>query len=282
MRKNKLALFSGIFLITICLTAIFGPLFARFSFDAQDMDHILTSPNWTFWFGTDGLGRDLFSRILLGARVSLSVGLISAGISLVIGTFYGAVSGYFGLKTDTFLMGFVDLVQSLPPLVLMILVSVIFNAYSFFENSELFRDTLGMILALTLVGWVGVARLVRNQVLQTKKLPFIEAARASGGKNMRIIIRHILPQLSGSLIVVFTYLVPSQILYESFLSFIGLGLQPPYSSWGVLANEGWRSFRTYPHLILFPGMAIFFTMLASQFLGDGLRDDFDPQFRNES
>jgi oligopeptide transport system permease protein len=282
MKKNKLALCGGIFLILISLIAIFGPTFARFSFDSQDMTHILATPNSMFWFGTDGLGRDLFARIVFGARVSLSVGFISGALSLVIGTIYGAIAGFFGLKVDTLLMGLVDLVQSLPPLVLMILVSVIFNAYSFFEHSEVLRDTLGMILALSLVGWVGVARLVRNQVLQIRKLPFIEAARASGGENIRIITRHILPQLSGSLIIVFTHLVPSQILYESFLSFIGLGLQPPYSSWGVLANEGWRSFRTYPHLILFPGMAIFLTMLASQFLGDGLRDDFDPQFKNEN
>jgi oligopeptide transport system permease protein len=276
MKKNKLAFTGALFLLFIGLVAIFGPWLGKFSFDTQNTNHILTSPNSMFWFGTDGLGRDLFARIVLGARVSLSVGLLSGALSLFIGTSYGAVAGYYGGKIDAVLMGLVDLVQSLPPLVLMILVSVIFNAYNFFEESEVLKDTLGMILALSLVGWVGVARLVRNQVLQIKNLPFIEAAKATGGKSARVIIRHILPQLSGSLIVLFTYLVPSQILYESFLSFIGLGLQPPYSSWGVLANEGWRSFRSYPHLILFPGTAIFLTMLASQFLGDGLRDDLNP------
>jgi oligopeptide transport system permease protein len=177
------------------------------------------------------------------------------------------------------MMRAVDTFQAVPPLVLMILISVVFTSFKFFEGSELLRDTLGMVLALTLVGWVGVARMVRGQVLQVREFPFVEAARAAGANSLWIIIKHILPHLTGTLIIVFTYLVPAQILFESFLSFIGLGLQPPYSSWGVLASEGWRSFRTYPHLILFPGAAIFLTMLSSQFLGDGLRDFFDPKFR---
>jgi len=271
--KNKWALAGGGFLVLICLVGIFAPLLAPYSYKAQDMDHILNTPNSKFWFGTDGLGRDLFSRILYGARVSMAVGLISSSISLFFGTLYGLIAGYFGNKIEVVLMRTVDLFQSIPALVLMILVSVVFNACRFFEGSELLRDTLGMILALSLMGWVGVARLVRSQVLQVKELPFIEAARATGASDIVIMLRHILPQLSGSLIVMLTHLVPNQILFESFLSFIGLGLQPPYSSWGVLANEGWRSFRTFPHLILFPGIAIFLTMLASQFFGDGLRDE---------
>jgi oligopeptide transport system permease protein len=276
--KNKWAMAGGIFLLLICVVGIFAPLLAPYSYNAQDMDHILNTPNSKFLFGTDGLGRDLLSRIIYGARVSMAVGLIASIISLTFGTFYGLIAGYFGRGIDTLFMRTVDLFQSIPALVLMIIVSVIFNALKFFENSELLRDTLGMIFALSLIGWVGVARLVRNQVLQIKELPFVEAAKASGANHFEIMTRHILPQLSGSLIVMFTYLVPSQILFESFLSFIGLGLQPPYSSWGVLANEGWRSFRTFPHLILFPGTAIFLTMLSSQFFGDGLRDEIDPKF----
>ncbi len=276
--KNKWALAGGVFLLFICIVGIFAPVIAPYSYNAQDMDHVLNTPNSKFLFGTDGLGRDLLSRIIYGARVSMAVGLVASIISLAFGTLYGAVAGYFGGRTDGLLMRVVDLFQSIPALVLMIIISVIFNALKFFEGSELLRDTLGMIVALSLIGWVGVARLVRNQVLQIKEFPFVEAAKASGANNFEIVSRHILPQLSGSLIVMFTYLVPSQILFESFLSFIGLGLQPPYSSWGVLANEGWRSFRTYPHLILFPGIAIFLTMLASQFFGDGLRDEIDPKF----
>lgn len=278
--RNKWAEGGGAFLLLICIVAIFAPTLAPFSFNAQDMEHVLTPPNSTFWFGTDGLGRDVLSRVIYGARVSMSVGIVASLLSLFLGTAYGATAGYFGGAVDLIFMRTADLIQSIPALVLMILFSVVFNAYRFFEGSELLRDTLGMILALALVGWVGIARLVRNQVLQVKEFPFVEAARAAGASDFKIVLKHILPHLSGSLIVMFTYLVPSQILFESFLSFIGLGLQPPYSSWGVLANEGWRSFRTYPHLILFPGMAIFLTMLASQFFGDGLRDIFDPQFRS--
>ena len=279
--KNRWALAGGFFLLLICVSGLFAPWLTSYSFHFQDMNQVLISPNIHHWFGTDSLGRDLYTRILFGARVSLGVGIVSSLISLFVGSFYGLISGFIGGRADTILMRAVDVFQALPPLVLMILVSVIFSSLQVFEGSELLRDTLGMIMALSLVGWVGVARMVRGQVLLVRELPFIEAARAAGAKSMWIMLKHILPQLSGSLIVIFTYLVPSQILFESFLSFIGLGLQPPYSSWGVLASEGWRSFRTYPHLILFPGMAIFLTMLSSQFLGDGLRDVFDPRFRAE-
>jgi oligopeptide transport system permease protein len=275
--KNKFALAGGIFLALICLAGIFAPWLSPYSYHFQDMDQVLVPPSLHHWFGTDGLGRDLLSRILYGARVSLGVGLVSSFFSLVLGTAYGLASGYWGGIVDSILMRTVDIFQAIPPLVLMILISVVFSSLKIFEGSDLFRDVLGMILALILVGWVGVARMVRGQVLQVREFPFVEAARAAGANSIWIIVKHILPQISGSLIITFTYLVPAQILFESFLSFIGLGLQPPYSSWGVLASEGWRSFRTYPHLILFPGAAIFLTMLASQFFGDGLRDLGGPK-----
>ncbi|MCC7403166.1 MAG: ABC transporter permease [Bdellovibrionales bacterium] len=281
LKKNKAAVVSAYFVLLVCLVAIFAEQLAPYPFDIQDMSKILQGPTAENWLGTDSLGRDLFSRIIFGARMSMAVGIFTAVISLVIGVFVGAVAGWFGGKMDAVLMRFVDILYSVPTLVLLILVKVIFDSVQMFENPEL-KALTGITLALSVVGWVTLARVVRGQVLQVREMTYVEAARALGASGPWIVIRHVIPNIMGPIIVLLTYQIPSNILFESFLSFIGLGLQPPFSSWGVLANEGWRSLRTYPHLMIWPGVALFLAMLAFQLFGDGLRDAFDPQMKGKT
>ncbi len=278
LKKNRASLISLYFIIGVSLVAIFANYLAPYSFETQNIDRILVGPNAQNWFGTDNLGRDLFSRIIYGARMSMSVGIFTAVISLLIGGLYGAISGWVGGWVDSVMMRIVDILFAVPSLVLLILVMVVFSSMDVFEQPEL-KALTGIFLALSVVGWVGLARLVRGQVLQAKQLLFIEGARAMGAGNWAILFRHVLPNILGPITVMLTFQIPSNILFESFLSFIGLGLQPPYSSWGILANDGWRA-KSYPHMIIFPGLAIFLTMLAFNLLGDGLRDAFDPKMKN--
>jgi len=278
LKKNRASVYSLYFIIAISLVAIFASYLAPYSFETQNIDRLLLGPNAQNWFGTDNLGRDLFSRIIYGARVSMAVGIFTASVSLLIGGLYGAISGWVGGWVDSVMMRIIDILFAIPSLVLLILVMVVFNSINIFAQPEL-KALTGIFLALSVVGWVGLARLVRGQVLQAKQLLFIEGARAMGAGNWAILFRHVLPNILGPITVMLTFQIPSNILFESFLSFIGLGLQPPYSSWGNLANDGWRA-KSYPHLILFPGLAIFLTMLAFNLLGDGLRDAFDPKMKN--
>lgn len=278
LKKNKASVFSLCFITTVCLIAIFAKYLAPYSFETQHIDHLLEAPSSRFWLGTDSLGRDVFSRIIYGARMSMAVGIFTAMISMVIGTIYGCISGWIGGRVDSIMMRTVDILISIPSLVLLVLVKVIFDSVNFFEDPEL-RALTGMLLALSVVGWVTLARVVRGQVLQVKELTFIEAAKALGSPSYMILLRHVFPNILGPIIVLLTFQIPSNILIESFLSFIGLGLQPPYSSWGVLAADGWRSMRSFPHLILYPSIALGFTMLAFNLFGDGLRDAFDPKMK---
>lgn len=264
--RNKAALVSAMFLAVVSLMALAAPLVTSRSYEEQDIEHRLSPPNSQFIMGTDSLGRDLYSRVVYGARASMAVGLITALVSVVIGTVYGAISGYLGGWIDGLMMRVVDIVYIFPSLLFAILLTVLIG-----------QGLLGIVLALSFVGWVSIARLVRGQVLQIREMLHVEAARALGVSMPRILSRHVLPMVWGPVIVALTFQIPANIMSESFLSFIGLGLQPPVSSWGTLANEGWRGMRTFPHLILFPGLALFLTMLAFQFLGDGLRDWLDPK-----
>ncbi len=277
-KKNRMAVISTYFVIFVSLVAIFAPWIAPYSFDEQHMDRILQSPSWTHWLGTDALGRDMLSRLIYGARMSMAVGVITALISLFIGTIYGCISGWMGGRVDSVMMRVVDILYSIPTLVLLILVKVIFDSVNLFTNPEL-RALTGILLALSVVGWVTLARVVRGQVMQVKEMAYVEAARALGSHSFAIVWRHVFPNILGPIIVLLTFQIPLNILFESFLSFIGLGLQPPFSSWGVMADDGWRSLRSFPHLMIAPGVAIFLTMLAFNLLGDGLRDAFDPQMR---
>jgi len=260
--KNKFPLIFGLVVIFIAGTlAFFAPYLSPYSYDQQDMNAVLQPPDKDHLLGTDTLGRDLLSRMIYGTRVSLSIGIFTSLVSLVIGTFYGAVSGYKGGWTDNILMRIVDVLFAIPDLLLIILITVVIG-----------RGFWGIFIALSLVSWVNVARLVRGEVIRIREMPYIESAMAVGVGNRRILIRHILPGLSNLLIVTLTFRIPSAILAESTLSFVGLGLAPPFSSWGVLANDGWTAMRFFPHLMIFPGIAIFLTVLACNIVGDGLRD----------
>lgn len=264
--KNKAAVVSLSFILIIVSIAIFANFIAPFSYEAQNVSNRLAPPNWQNWMGTDILGRDLLSRILYGARMSLAVGIITAFCSLIIGTVYGSISGYLGGHMDNIMMRIVDILYTFPSLLLIILIMLLFG-----------KGIIGIFVALTIVGWVSVSRLVRGQILQVKEMAFVEAARSIGTGHAAIVLRHILPNIIGPIIVTLTFEIPAAILSESFLSFIGLGLKPPFSSWGTLANDGFQAFKSFPNLIIFPGLAIFFTVLSFNLLGDGLRDALDPK-----
>lgn len=265
---DSLMLSSGVLILAVCMVAILAPWLAPYSYDAQDNTALLQPPSSQHWMGTDRLGRDLFSRLLYGARISMSVGILTALAALVLGTLYGAISGYLGGRADNWMMRWVDIVYALPDLLLIILIMVIVG-----------RGVGGIFLALTLVSWVTVARIVRGEVLKYREQSYVEAARALGASHLRVLFRHILPNTFGPLIVILTFRIPAAILAESTLSFVGLGISPPLASWGTLANEGWAAMKFYPHLIVFPSLFIFMTILAFNFFGDGLRDILDPRNR---
>ncbi len=264
--KDKRFIVSTVLLIVLCLAALFAPLLAPYSYDAVAVGPNLSPPIPHFIMGTDVLGRDLFSRVLYGARLSLAVGFCTAIFALVLGTLTGAIAGYFGGKWDRVLMSIVDIFYIFPMLLLAILLTLLLG-----------RGFFGIFLAIGATTWVTQARLVRALVLQARELPYVEAGRAIGLTHSKILFKHIVPNLMGPMIVSLTFQIPNNILTESFLSFVGLGLQPPYSSWGTLANEGFRGIQSYPHLMIFPGLALFITMLAFHFLGDSLRDILDPK-----
>jgi oligopeptide transport system permease protein len=258
------------FILIVALSAALAPWLSPYAASGLQESRLLEAPSWSHWMGTDGLGRDLFTRILYGARVSMSVGLGTGLLALVIGTTYGLMSGFKGGNLDRFMMRVVDIFYGLPDMLIFILLSLLFG-----------RNIGGLLVALGLVSWVRFARITRGQVLQAKEFLFIEGARAVGASKGRILLRHILPNIMGPIIVTLTYSIPAAILAESTVSFIGLGINDPYSdwgtSWGTLAQDGWRAMRTYPHVIFFPAAAIFLTILAFNTLGNELRDRLDPK-----
>ena len=254
------------FLFIIFSVSLLAPWVAPYSYQEQDTLNILAFPGVEHFLGTDRLGRDLLSRMIYGARVSLFVGVFSTLIALVIGTVYGTISAYVGGKTDNLMMRVVDVVFALPDLLMIILITVLMG-----------RGVTGVFIALTMVSWVTIARLVRGEVLRIKEYPFILAAKALGASHFRIMLREIFPNILGILVVTLSFRIPVAILAESTLSFIGLGIAPPASSWGTLASDGWTAIKFYPHLILFPSLAIFFTILSFNFLGEGLREYLDPR-----
>lgn len=289
LSRNYPAMASLCFIILLCALAAAAPVAAPYSYEEMDAAARLSPPTFAHPLGTDFLGRDLLSRMLYGARVSLSVAVVSTLISLFLGTTYGAVSGYVGGRTDNLMMRLVDIIYSFPDLLLIILINASINRAWLdrllarsgvsFLGQWLNADNLALLLALSLVSWVYVARLIRGEVLRLREETYIEAAKALGGRPSRIVFRHILPNTWGPLIVTLTFRIPAVILAESTLSFIGLGIQPPKSSWGTLAADGWAAMQFFPHLILSPSLAIFLTMLAFNFLGDGLRDALAPERR---
>ncbi|NDD93106.1 ABC transporter permease [bacterium] len=258
-------------LVVSVLSALFAPWISPYHPDAQSIDDRLLGPSSAHWLGTDSLGRDLATRLLFGARLSLSIGIATAIFSLVLGTITGALAGFFRGWTDRVITGFIDFFSIFPSLLLAILFSLIFG-----------RGVFGIFLSIGIVAWVQHARLVRAQVLQASEQPYVESARALGISDQRILWRHVLPNLWGPILVSVSAQIPSNIMAESFLSFLGLGLQPPHASWGTLASEGTRALRSHPHLLIFPSVALFLVLLASQYLGDWLRDRVSASFRAEA
>ncbi len=272
LRQNQVALWSLAFIVLVVLSSSLVSLLSPYSPGGLDEAHILERPSLSHWMGTDGLGRDLLTRILYGARVSLTVGVGTTLLALVIGTAYGLLSGYARPRVDNFLMRIVDIFYSLPDLLVFILLSLVLG-----------RNVIGLLVSLAIVTWVRFARITRGEVLHIKESVYVEGARAIGASHARIILRHILPNIMGPILVTLTFMIPGVILAESTLSFIGLGINDPYgnwgTSWGTLAQDGWRAMRTYPHVIFFPAMAIFLTILSFNFLGNTLRDASDPKDR---
>jgi oligopeptide transport system permease protein len=250
----------------VSLVALLAPVIAPFSYEETDLILGAIAPNSTHWLGTDDLGRDMFTRIIYGARVSLMVGLLATSVSVVIGVVYGAVSGYVGGRADNLMMRFVEVLYALPFTILVIIIMVIFG-----------RSIYNLFIALGAIQWLVMARIVRGQVVSLKKMEFIEAAKASGVRSWAIILRHIIPNTLGPVIVFATLTVPAVILEEAFLSFLGLGIQPPMSSWGTLISDGVQAMEAYPWMIIYPCLTLMTTLLALNFLGDGLRDALDPK-----
>jgi len=264
LTKNKMAVIAAIVLILLTLASFLGPVFLKQSYYAQDLQLGAVSPSAHHWFGTDTLGRDLFVRVLYGGQVSLLVGLCATAVALTIGVLYGTVSGFLGGKVDALMMRVVDIIYALPFTVFVILLMVFFG-----------RKFVLLFVAIGAVQWLTMARIVRGQVMTLRRQEFIEAAEALGLSKLRIIFRHMIPNTLGPIIVYATLTVPSVMLLEAFLSFLGLGVQPPMSSWGVLIKEGADSMEEFPWLLIYPGLILAITLFSLNFLGDGLRDALD-------
>jgi len=266
LARNKLAVAGAILLLILALASFLGPLFLTQSHETQNLRLGATPPSAQHWLGTDPLGRDLFIRLLYGGRVSISVGLCATAVALTIGVVYGAIAGFLGGRVDAVMMRVVDIVFALPFTVFVILLMVFFG-----------RKFVLLFAAIGAVQWLTMARIVRGQVKSLRRMEFIEAAEALGLTKTKIIFRHMIPNALGPIIVYATLTVPSVMLLEAFLSFLGLGVQPPMSSWGVLIKEGADNMEEFSWLLIFPGLALALTLFSLNFLGDGLRDALDPR-----
>lgn len=269
LKENKLAIASLIILIAVVAMAFIGPKMRPWEYDYQDFTAINKNPNSDHWFGTDELGRDIYVRCWEGAKVSLFVALVSTIINVTIGVLYGGVSGYLGGRTDIIMMRFIEIIYSIPELLWVILLMVVLG------------QGLGtIILAISITGWGGMARLVRGQVLQLKQMEFVLAAKTLGADTSRIISKHLIPNTMGPILINLNFQVPGAIFTEAMLSYIGLGIPEPMASWGTLAQRGTRMLLIHPYQLVFPALLISITMLAFNILGDGLRDSLDPRLRN--
>lgn len=313
LRKNRVSVVSGIFLILLVLVAVFTdtnvitiftgsesePLLAPYHYSTVNFGYTdegiftRTDDGQFFLLGTDYLGRDILSRTLYGARVSLAVAFVAAIVSLVVGVVYGLISGYGSARVDNWMMRFVDFLYGFPIIIFVILMQVYFKSLSrygtggggigdvFISIDKAMGGMFFLFIAIGLLNWLGMARIARGQTLSYKEQEFIEAARAVGARDRRIIFRHLLPNILGPCIVAETLQIPSYIFLEAFLSFIGLGVNPPVPSWGLMISESFRAIQTYPHELFVPAAALTITTLAFNFLGDGLRDAFDPRLHGE-
>jgi oligopeptide transport system permease protein len=266
LRKNRMALFGFSVLLVLCVVSLLTPWIAPYSYEEQDLMLGATPPSAAHWLGTDIFGRDMLTRIMYGGRVSLMVGFIATAVALVIGILWGSIAGFIGGRVDAVMMRIVDIMYALPFMIFIVLLMVVFG-----------RNILLLFVAIGAVEWLTMARIVRSQVMALRKQEFVEAAYSMGLSRWAIIGRHIIPNTLGPVIVYTTLTIPSVMLLEAFLSFLGLGIQPPQSSWGLLINYGVETMEEYPWLLIFPGITLSLTLFALNFLGDGLRDALDPR-----
>jgi oligopeptide transport system permease protein len=274
LRKNRMAIACGAIFLFMCAFSFAGPLFAgAFGVDGLTQDPRLgaTSPSWSHWFGTDQLGRDMLVRTMQGGQIAIMVAITATLMSVIIGVTYGSVAGYAGGKTDEAMMRFVDVMYAFPTLVFVIVIAAVL-------------DSKSIVLLFALIGaisWLTMARIVRGQVLSLAHREFVEAARCLGASTPRILFRHIVPNTLGPVVVYATATLPGVMLTEAFLSFLGVGVQAPQASWGTLVSEGAGVIAVYPWMLVGPGIIMSVTIFALNFLGDGLRDAFDPQMRKD-
>jgi oligopeptide transport system permease protein len=250
------------------LMALIGPMISPYTYYENHLPFKNLAPSWEFWFGTDELGRDIFTRIWWGARISLFVGTMAAVIDLIVGIIYGSIAGLWGGKLDECMMRITDVLYSIPYLLIVILLTVMMGP-----------GLITIIIALTMTGWIPTARIVRGQVLQLKQLDYAQAAVALGASKWRLLFRHLLPNAMGPIITTMTFTVPTAIFAEAFLSFLGLGIQAPIASWGTMASDGLSALRYFPWRLACPAFFISMTMLCFNLVGDGTRDAFDPRLK---
>lgn len=268
LKGDRLALIGLVVILLILLLAVFGPLLSPYEYDSQDFMISNEPPSLAHWFGTDMFGRDIFVRVLYGARISLAVGFLASFISLFIGVIYGGISGFAGGRLDDFMMRIVDIIYSVPMMIYVILLMVVVGP-----------GLKSIFITLGISYWAPMARIVRAEVMRLKTEEFILAARVLGASSSRILLRHLIPNALGSVLVTLTFSIPGAIFTEAFLSFVGLGVSAPMASWGVLCSDAAGSLAVYPYQLFFPAGAISLTILAFNFLGDGLRDALDPKLR---
>lgn len=266
LRQNKVAMVAMVILVIIVAMCILGPLLSPYSYEESNLAIKNQSPSSTHWFGTDQMGRDIFTRVWIGGRISLALGLIGASIDMFIGVILGGMAGYFKGRVDGLIMKVIEILSGIPYLVIVVLVSLVVG-----------RGLLSLIIAMTLAGWCHTARMVRGQVMQIKEQEYVLAARLLGTSSMGIIKNHIFPNMMGIIVVSLTFDIPTFIFGEAFLSYIGLGIQPPMTSWGLLASSAQQNMIFYPYQLFFPTAMISITMLSLQLLGDGIRDALDPR-----
>lgn len=266
LKKNKLAM-AGIFvMLFLIVIAILTPWIAPYAYDAQNLYLGASPPSAEHWLGTDTLGRDLLTRIMYGGRISLMVGVLATAVALMVGVIWGTVAGYYGGRIDAVMMRIVDIMYALPFVIFVILLMVVFG-----------RNIFLLFMAIGAVEWLTMARIVRGQVMSLRRQEFVEALISMGIPKRKIIFKHMIPNVLGPIIIYTSLTIPSVMLLESFLSFLGLGVQPPMSSWGLLISAGVEDMEDYPWLIIFPGIVLAVTLFSLNFIGDGLRDALDPK-----
>ncbi len=274
LMRNRLAMVCSAVLIVLAVACVVGPWFTDADYDEMYTRNAYRAPSAEHWFGTDSNGRDLFELCLVGGRISLAVGLIGTLVSVIIGVSYGAISGYVGGRVDSAMMRLVDVLYGLPFIMLVVLIMAAIG-----DNITSTQRILAMFVALGAVQWLTMARIVRGEVVALREKEFVEAARATGAGPGRILIRHIIPNLAGVVIVYATLTIPAIMLQEAFLSYLGLGVRHPLPSWGLLISEGTAAMEAFPTLVIFPAVIFTAVLFALNFIGDGIRDAFDPQMR---